>query len=181
MMQALILAFMGGLILNLMPCVFPILSMKALSLVKTAQGHRTEAALHGLSYTAGVVFSFLAIAATLFALRYAGESIGWGFQLQNPIVILLLGWLMFVIGLSLSGYFEFGAGLMGIGSRLSHGQGLAGAFATGLLAAIVATPCTAPFMGTALGFAMTQPPALSFSIFAMLGFGLAAPFLALLS
>jgi len=176
--KAMILALLGGIILNLMPCVFPVLSMKALSLAKTADKHPGAAKLEGIAYTLGVVLSFLAIAGVLIALKLAGAEIGWGFQLQNPVVITLLAYLLFLIGLNLSGYFEFGGGFSNIGGKLTQGRdGTINAFFTGILATLVATPCTAPFMGVAIGFALVQPPVIALIIFAMLGFGLALPYL----
>lgn len=176
---ALIFAFLGGVILNLMPCVFPVLSLKALSLVQVAHGHRREAVIHGLSYTAGVILCFVAIAGLLIGLQQAGAAIGWGFQLQNPVVILLLTLLMFLLGLNLAGFFEVGSRLQNLGATLTNGHSYRGSFATGLLATIVATPCTAPFMAGALGFAATQPPPVALGVFATLGLGLAMPFLLL--
>ncbi|MES2728787.1 MAG: protein-disulfide reductase DsbD domain-containing protein [Pseudomonadota bacterium] len=179
LLQAVILAFLGGVVLNLMPCVFPVLSLKALSLVNLAHGHRREAALHGVSYTAGVIVCFVVIAAILIGLQAAGATIGWGFQLQNPVVILVLSWLMFLLGLNLAGFFEIGGRLQNIGTTLTHTKTYRSSFATGLLATIVATPCTAPFMGAALGYAATQPPGTAMAVFVMLGLGLAMPFLLL--
>lgn len=175
----LLLALVGGLILNLMPCVFPVLSLKALSLIKTAQKNPAQARLHGISYTAGVIASFLAIAGILMALQAAGAQIGWGFQLQNPIVITLLIYLLFAIGLNLMGFFEVPSRLENIGGKLAGGKGVSGSFFTGILATIVATPCTAPFMGAAIGFALTQNAFISLIVFAFLGLGLALPYLAL--
>ena len=135
-----------------MPCVFPILSLKLLGLAVSV--HRAEERRHGLAYAAGVILSFAALGGLLLALRAGGAAIGWGFQLQSPVVVALLAYLLFAMGLSLSGVAEFGVGLGGIGGRFAERTGLAGAFATGVLATVVATPCTAPFMGTALGYAM---------------------------
>jgi thiol:disulfide interchange protein DsbD len=179
LLKALLLAIAGGLILNLMPCVFPVLSLKALSLVKISQKDAALARLHGLSYTAGVIFSFLAIAGALIALQLGGAEIGWGFQLQNPVVVAVLAYLLFVIGLNLSGVFELGNVFGNTGSKLASGNGLSASFFTGVLATIVATPCTAPFMGVAIGYALLQPPLVSLLIFAALGFGLALPYLML--
>ena len=172
-------AFLGGLILNLMPCVFPVLSMKALSLVKLNDGERGKALLHGLSYTFGVVLSFLVIAMILIGLQEIGSGVGWGFQLQNPLVSGALTYLLFLIGLNLSGYFEFAGGFTNAGQSLTRAQGFSGSFFTGALATLVATPCTAPFMAGALGYALVQPPEIALSIFAALGFGLAFPYLLL--
>ncbi|HNQ91898.1 MAG TPA: protein-disulfide reductase DsbD family protein [Alphaproteobacteria bacterium] len=178
--QAIILAILGGLILNLMPCVFPVLSMKALSLVKMSSREQKHAALHGIFYTAGIMVCFAGIATALIALKSVGEEIGWGFQLQNPVVVLLLAYLLFVMALNMSGFFEFKGHLFSnIGHKLAAHHGYAGTFFTGMLATIVATPCTAPFMGTAMGFALTQPATLALSVFLALGLGLALPYLAL--
>ncbi len=171
--QALLLAFIGGAILNLMPCVFPILSLKLLGIAVSV--HRAEERRHGLAYAAGVMISFAALGGLLLALRAGGAAIGWGFQLQSPVVVALLAYLLFAMGLSLSGVVEFGVGLGGIGSRFAERTGLAGAFATGVLATIVATPCTAPFMGTALGYAMLAGTGEALAVFVALGAGLAAP------
>ena len=177
--QALLFALFGGLILNLMPCVFPVLSMKALSLVKMSEREQSHAAAYGLSYTFGVLVCFGAIAGGLIILQQAGEHIGWGFQLQNPILVLLLAYLLFLIGLNLSGFFEFTGRLGNLGANLANKQGYAGTFFTGMLATIVATPCTAPFMGIALGYALLQPPVIAIAVFLTLGLGLALPFLLL--
>ncbi len=176
---ALVFALIGGLILNLMPCVFPVLSLKALKLCKLSGSEINHARLHGLLYTAGVVVSFAVLAATLIVLQAAGEEIGWGFQLQNPLFVLLLSWLLFAVGLNLSGFFEFGGGLGNIGAALVRGHSYAASFFTGVLAALVATPCTAPFMAAAIGYALTQTPASAMAIFMTLGFGLALPYLLL--
>lgn len=174
---ALALALVGGLILNLMPCVFPVLSIKALALVRQGNGdaHRAE----GLAYTAGVLASFLALAAVLIALRAGGQQVGWGFQFHSPVFVLVVAYLLFLVGLSLSGFFEIGGSLMGMGSGLAAREGLAGSFFTGVLAAVVATPCTAPFMGAALAFALSQPAVVMVAVFLALGLGLALPFLVL--
>lgn len=176
--KALILALLGGLVLNLMPCVFPVLSLKALSLVKTAEKDHALARRLGLAYTLGVVLSFLAIAGVLILLQAGGQQIGWGFQLQNAVVISLLAYLLFIIGLNLAGYFELGNSLGNIGNKLTRGSGLTSSFFTGVLATIVATPCTAPFMGVAIGYALLQSAPVALSVFAALGFGLALPYLA---
>ena len=177
--SALYLALFGGLILNLMPCVFPILSMKALSLVKMNDKENKEARTHGLAYTFGVVLSFLAIGGILLILKEAGTVVGWGFQLQNPMIVGILAYLLFVIGLNLIGFFEFKSSFGNVGNKLTQGHSLSSSFFTGTLATVVATPCTAPFMGAAMGFALTQPAFVSMSIFAALGFGLALPYLVL--
>jgi len=178
--QAIFLALLGGLILNLMPCVFPVLSMKALSLVKMSDREQKHANLHGIFYTLGVMVCFLFIAGILIALQTAGQQIGWGFQLQNPVVVLLLAYLLFVMALNLSGFFEMKSHLLtNIGHKLASKHGYTGTFFTGMLATIVATPCTAPFMATAMGYALTQPPVISLAVFLALGFGLALPYLLL--
>ncbi len=175
--DALIYAFLGGLVLNLMPCVFPVLSIKALTLVKIAEKHPAQAKIHGLSYTSGVILSFIAIAAVLIALKLGGASIGWGFQLQNPIVVTLLAYLIFLLGLNMGGFFEIPSGFANVGGKLANAHGYTGSFFTGILATLVATPCTAPFMGVAIGFALVQTIPVNLGIFAALGFGLAAPYL----
>jgi thiol:disulfide interchange protein len=173
--QAVLFAFIGGLILNLMPCVFPILSLKVLSFAAADAEKRHH---HGIAYAAGVVLSFAALGGALIALREGGAAIGWGFQLQSPLVVALLAYLMLAMGLSLSGVAEFGAGFAGVGGGLAERRGLVGAFFTGVLATVVATPCTAPFMGAALGFALVAPAGLALAIFVALGAGMAAPMLA---
>jgi thiol:disulfide interchange protein len=173
--QTLLFAFIGGLILNLMPCVFPILSLKVLGFA-AANGEKRRH--HGVAYAFGVVLSFAALGGALVALREGGTAIGWGFQLQSPLVVGLLAYLMLAIGLSLSGVAEFGAGLAGIGGGLAGRKGLVGAFFTGVLATVVATPCTAPFMGAALGAALVAPAPLALAIFIALGAGMAAPLVA---
>ncbi|GJL85543.1 MAG: thio:disulfide interchange protein [Micavibrio sp.] len=177
--KALLFALLGGLILNLMPCVFPVLSIKALSLAKSAEKDPGHAKLSGLAYTAGVMLSFIAIAAALIGLKSAGAGIGWGFQLQDPLVVAALAYLLFIIGLNLTGVFEIRGHFGNFGDKLTQGDGLAGSFFTGVLATLVATPCTAPFMAAAIGYALIQPAYVSLSIFAALGLGLALPYLAL--
>jgi thiol:disulfide interchange protein DsbD len=181
-------AFVGGLILNLMPCVFPVLSLKLLSLMQHQragnEAHLPHASLraHGGAFAAGVLACFVLLAALLIALRAAGEQLGWGFQLQTPWVIAGLTLLFFLIGLNLLGAFEFSFGgalaSSGAAQRL-QGDRLSGSFATGVLAVVVAAPCTAPFMGAALGYAVTQPAPVALAVFAMLGAGMAAPYVAL--
>lgn len=174
LLPALALALIGGLILNLMPCVFPVLSIKALALVNQGN-HKAE----GLAYTAGVLASFALLAAVLIALRAGGQQVGWGFQFHSPVFVLVVAYLLFLVGLSLSGLFAIGGSFTGVGSGLAARQGLAGSFFTGVLAAVVATPCTAPFMGAALAFALSQPAAVLLAVFLALGLGLALPFLVL--
>ncbi|MDH5737785.1 MAG: protein-disulfide reductase DsbD family protein, partial [Gammaproteobacteria bacterium] len=181
---AFLYAFLGGLILNLMPCVFPVLSIKVLSLVQHQDLSRATIRMNGLVYLAGVVLSFLLVAGALMALRSGGAAIGWGFQLQSPVVVSLLASLFFVIGLNLSGVFEWGTRLMSMGGSAVSGDSAGGnhyrnAFLTGVLAVIVASPCTAPFMGAALGYALLQPGPASMVIFLGLGLGMGLPFVAL--
>jgi thiol:disulfide interchange protein len=178
LVSAAIFAFIGGLILNLMPCVFPVLAMKAASLAGHGGGNHAEARRQGLAFGAGALATFLALAGLLIVLRATGAQLGWGFQLQDPPVVALLALLMLAIGLNLSGVFEIGSSLQGVGSGLAGQGGLAGAFFTGVLAVVVAAPCTAPFMGSALGWALTQPPLAALTVFAALGIGFAAPFVA---
>ncbi|SPE25727.1 putative ThiO:disulfide interchange protein [Burkholderiales bacterium] len=179
---ALVGAFVGGIILNLMPCVFPVLSLKLIGLVQHRGETHARLRAHGAAFAVGVVLSFLALAGLLIALRAAGSQIGWGFQLQLPLFIAALIGLFFLIGLNLLGAFEFtfGAGLANsrAGQALPD-HGLHGSFATGILAAAVASPCTAPFMGAALGYAVTQSAPVALAVFAMLGTGMAAPYLLL--
>ena len=179
LLTALGFAFLGGLILNIMPCVLPVLGIKVLGFVREAGADNRLRAAHGLSYGAGILSSFLALAALLLLLRAGGESLGWGFQLQSPIMVALLAYLMLLVGLNLSGVFTVGGGLMGVGQRLTAGHGLIHTFATGVLAVVVASPCTAPFMGTALGFAITRPPGEALAVFLALGLGFALPVLLL--
>jgi thiol:disulfide interchange protein len=174
-----LLAALGGLILNLMPCVFPVLSIKAISVVEQAKKHPGVVRIKGLVFAAGVISSMLALAAVLLGLRAGGEEIGWGFQLQSPLFVTLLIYLLLAVGLNLSGVFEFGGGLAGVGDGLTHGDGYRASFFTGLLTTLVATPCTAPFMAPALGAALTQPAVNALCIFAALGLGLSLPFVLL--
>ena len=173
---ALLLALLGGIVLNLMPCVLPVLSLKALGVVQSGESAGTARA-HALWYSAGVMASFAAIGGVVLALRSAGEASGWGFQLQVPGVTATLALLMFAIGLSLSGLWQFGASFAGTGQSLTQKSGPAGDFFTGVLAVVVASPCTAPFMGGALGYAFSAPPAAAFGVFLALGLGLSLPFL----
>ena len=177
--SALLLAFLGGVILNLMPCVFPILSIKALSLIKHAHQSPAQTRLQGLAYTVGILASFALLGGVLIVLKAGGAQIGWGFQFQSPLFVLAVAYLIFAVGLSLSGVFAIGGSVTGIGSSLAGRSGYSGSFFTGVLATIVATPCTAPFMGAALGFALTQPPVVLLAVFFCLGLGLALPYLLL--
>ncbi len=173
------LALLGGIILNLMPCVFPVLSIKAISLLKHSNFSVRQKRLHGFAYTGGVLISFTALAAVLILLKAAGTHIGWGFQYQSPVFVFLVALLMFAVGLSLSGVVTLGASMVGIGSSLVERSGYVSSFFTGVLAAIVATPCTAPFMGAAIGYALSQPALHMLVVFWSLGLGLALPYLLL--
>ncbi|MEB3214364.1 MAG: thioredoxin family protein, partial [Leptolyngbyaceae bacterium] len=177
--QVMGLAFLGGLILNLMPCVFPVLSLKALSIVQKAEKSPREVKLQAIAFTAGVLTSFTVIVGVLLGLRALGQQIGWGFQLQSPWFVALMAYLMFAVGLSLSGVFVFGANLMGIGQGLAAQSGYRGEFFSGVFATVVATPCTAPFMATAIGVALTQSVPVAIAIFEMLALGLALPYIIL--
>jgi thiol:disulfide interchange protein DsbD len=173
------LAFVGGLLLNLMPCVFPVLFLKGLALVNS--GHREQGRMraHGLVYAAGILVSFWVLVGVLLGLRAAGATLGWGFQFQSPVFLSLMAGLLFFLGLSLAGQFEIGLTLTSAGGSLAAKQGYAGSFFTGVLAVVVATPCTAPFMGAAIGYALAQPAAVTFAVFTALALGLAAPYVAL--
>jgi thiol:disulfide interchange protein DsbD len=179
LLAALGLALAGGLILNLMPCVLPVLSVKAIALVEHAEASPGVSRRHGLAYTAGVLASFALLAGALIALRSGGAEIGWGFQLQSPVVVTVLAYVLFALALSLSGVVVIGSRLTGLGQGLAAQPRYTGSFFTGALATVAATPCTAPFMGAAVGFALTQPPAAALLVFEALGLGLALPFLAL--
>ncbi len=177
--SAMLLALLGGVILNLMPCVFPVLSIKALSLIQHAHETSRQTQLQGWAYTAGILTSFALLGTLLIALKTGGAQIGWGFQFQSPVFVLAVAYLMFAVGLSLSGVFTIGNSIIGVGSSLAQRSGYSGSFFTGVLATIVATPCTAPFMGAALGFALSQPSVVLLAVFLSLGFGLALPYLLL--
>ena len=170
------MSFLGGLILNLMPCVFPVLSLKMLSLVE----HRGDGklALHGLSFTVGVLISMTLLAGALIAVKAAGASVGWGFQLQSPWFVALLALLFVTITLNLAGAFEF-SGVRISSTGQTSGASLGGSFATGILAVVVASPCTAPFMGAALGYALSASALESFVVFVCLGLGMSLPWLLL--
>ena len=174
---ALLFALIGGLILNVMPCVLPVLAMKALALAGHAGADRRRARLESFAYCAGAVASFIAFGLLLVVLRAGGAAIGWGFQLQEPIVVAALALLMFAVGLNLSGVFELGA--VSAGEGLARKGGLVGAFFTGVLAVAIAAPCTAPFMATAIGYGLTQSTLIVLAVFAALGLGFALPFLLL--
>jgi thiol:disulfide interchange protein DsbD len=173
--QAMLLALAGGLILNLMPCVFPVLAMKAMALARLGGAARREIRLHAAAYTAGVLASFLAIGGLLVGLRAAGVAAGWGFQFTQPAFVAAMAWLVLAVGLNLSGVFAFGR-TVGAGQAVAGRGGMPGAFATGGLAVLLATPCTAPFMAAALGAALVMPPASTMAVFLALGLGLAAPY-----
>ncbi|WP_108660786.1 protein-disulfide reductase DsbD family protein [Acuticoccus kandeliae] len=176
--RALLFAFLGGLILNLMPCVFPVLALKALGLIAHADAPFSRRASIGAAYTAGILVSFAVLAGLLLALKAGGVAVGWGFQLQSPTFVAIMAVIVFAVGLSLSGVFEIGASLTRIGGRAPR-NGIAGSFATGALATIVATPCTAPFMAVAIGVAIAASPLFAFAVFGALGLGLATPFVAI--
>ena len=176
LLGALALGLLGGLVLNLMPCVLPILSLKVVGLVQSG-GSRASARGHALWYTLGVLGAFAAIGALVLALRAAGMALGWGFQLQQPWFVALLVYLMFAVGLSLSGVFSVGGRLGTAGQKLASKGGRAGDFFTGVLACVVASPCIAPFMGGALAFAFTTSAPVAMTVFLALGLGLALPFL----
>jgi thiol:disulfide interchange protein len=173
---ALLGALAGGLILNLMPCVLPVLSLKAIGLAQSGESAH-KARSHALWYTAGVLVSFMALGALALGLRAAGQALGWGFQLQQPLFVGFVAFVMFAVGLSLSGVYTLGGGLAGVGQGLASRTGRAGDFFTGVLAVLVASPCTAPFMGPALAAAFALPAPLALALFAALGLGLALPFL----
>lgn len=173
------LAFLGGLILNLMPCVFPVLGIKIMGFVNQAGADRRRVTLHGVVFTAGVLVSFWILAAALLALRAGGEQLGWGFQLQSPAFVFALAVILLAFGLNLSGVFEFGLAATGIGGSLQTKGGYAGSFFTGVLATVVATPCAAPFLAPALGAALTLPAASSLTLFTVIAVGLSTPYLVL--
>jgi thiol:disulfide interchange protein DsbD len=173
------LAFLGGLLLNLMPCVFPVLFLKGLALVHTGHKELHKLRAHGLVYALGILVSFWALVGVLLGLRAAGATLGWGFQFQSPVFLSLMAGLLFFLGLSLAGQFEIGLTLTSAGGSLAQKQGNTGSFFTGVLAVVVATPCTAPFMGAAIGYALAQSALVTFAVFTALALGLAAPYVAL--
>jgi thiol:disulfide interchange protein DsbD len=173
------LAFLGGIILNLMPCVFPVLFIKGLSLVEASRHKSSHVRAHGLVYALGILVSFWAVVALLLGLRAGGRQLGWGFQFQSPGFVAVMALLLFFLGLSLAGMFEIGLTVTSAGSGLASRHGYAGSFFTGVLAMVVATPCTAPFMGAAIGFALAQSAVVAFAVFTALALGLAAPYLLL--
>ncbi len=169
-------AFLGGLILNLMPCVFPVLFIKGLALVQSSGHERQRLRAYGAMYALGILVSFWAIVALLLLLRAGGHHLGWGFQFQSPYFVACLALLFFFLGLSLAGLFEVGLSVTSVGGELAQRGGYSGSFFTGVLATVVATPCTAPFMGAAIGFALSQSSLITFAVFTMLALGLAAPY-----
>ena len=173
------LAFLGGLLLNLMPCVFPVLFLKGLALFQSGSEERHRLRAHGFVYAAGILVSFWILVCALLGLRAAGASLGWGFQFQSPVFLALMAGLLFFLGLSLAGQFEIGLSLTSSGGSLAAKQGYSGSFFTGVLAVVVATPCTAPFMGAAIGYALAQPAAVTLCVFTAIALGLAAPYVAL--
>jgi thiol:disulfide interchange protein len=175
---AALFAFLGGLILNLMPCVLPVLSLKAIGLA-SSHDKPAQRIAHGWWYTLGIVASFCAIASVLIALKSAGSAVGWGFQLQSSWFVAALVYLFLLMALLLAGAADFSGQWMGFGQSLASGGGYRGSFFTGTLAVLVASPCTAPFMGTAMGFALAQGTAVALLVFICLGLGMAAPFLLL--
>ena len=175
----LLFAVLGGLILNLMPCVFPVLSIKALNVMEQAKKDPAAVRAKGLVFAAGVIVSMLCLAGVLLVLRAGGEQLGWGFQLQSPLFVTLLVYLLLAVGLNLSGVFEVGGGLAGVGDNLTQGDSYSASFFTGVLATLVATPCSAPFMAPAVGAALTQAPFNALCIFAALGVGISLPFVLL--
>jgi thiol:disulfide interchange protein DsbD len=190
LLRAVGLAFLGGILLNLMPCVFPVLFLKGLALAQSGQKlqagalaegkqERKKMRLHGLVYAGGILVSFWVLVGVLLVLRAAGATLGWGFQFQSPVFLSLMAGLLFFLGLSLAGQFEIGLTLTSAGGSLAQKQGLTGSFFTGVLAVIVATPCTAPLMGAAVGYALSQSALITFAVFTALALGLAAPYVAL--
>ena len=178
-LHVLVLALIGGLILNLMPCVFPVLGIKVVGFVNQAGGDRRKVTMHGLAFTAGVVLSFWALAVALAALRAGGGELGWGFQLQSAPFVFALAVIMLVFAMSLSGVFEFGLRATGVGSQLQMREGYGGSFFAGILATVVATPCSAPFLAPALGAALALPFVSSLIVFTFIGIGLSTPYLLL--
>lgn len=176
---ALVFAFVGGIILNLMPCVFPVLSLKALSLAAPGHGNKQKLRLEGMSFGAGVIVTFVALAAILIVFRQAGEQFGWGFQLQSPAMVTALALLFFVLALNLSGAFEFATFVPSSAAGWSARNRYVDAALSGVLAVVIASPCTAPFMGAAMGYALAQPALLTLIVFVALGAGMALPFVLL--
>jgi thiol:disulfide interchange protein len=178
-LEAIGLAFFGGVILNLMPCVFPVLFLKGLALLQSSTMERGEARRHGLVYALGILVSFWVIVALLLGLRATGSHAGWGFQFQSPVFIAVLAAFMFFFALSLAGQFELGLSLTSMGGELAQKQGYTGSFFTGVLATVVATPCMGPLLGAAVGFALVQAAGVTFAVFTAVALGLAAPYVLL--
>ncbi|MEE2690520.1 MAG: protein-disulfide reductase DsbD domain-containing protein [Pseudomonadota bacterium] len=175
----LLAAFLGGVVLNVMPCVFPVIFIKAATLMKTAGAERSAIRRDGLLYAVGVVATFAALGGLLLVLRAGGEELGWGFHLQSPVVVLLSAYVLFLVGLNLAGVFHAGESLQGVGGSLAGKRGAAGSFFTGVLAVAVAAPCIGPFLTAPIGAAAFLPPMIGMLIFVLMGLGLAAPYLAL--
>jgi len=175
MFLAIATAFLGGLILNFMPCVFPIIFLKAFGLVKQS-GDPRRLRREGLAFFVGTLLAMMVLGSLLLALRAGGIAVGWGFQLQSPMVVVVLTLVMFGSGLNLAGLFEFGIGIQRVGQQMDHREGILGAALTGALAVVVATPCAGPFMAGALGYALVQPALIGLTVFASLATGVAAPF-----
>ena len=179
LISTLFLALVGGLILNLMPCVFPVLGIKILGFVNQAGQDKKKVILHGLVFALGALLSFWSLAAVLAVLRAGGDQLGWGFQLQSPLFVFGLAAVMLIFAMNMSGVFEFGLSATGVGSDLQSKSGFAGSFFTGVLATVVATPCSAPFLAPALGAALTLSTIESFAVFTAIAVGLAGPYLLL--
>jgi thiol:disulfide interchange protein DsbD len=179
LLGTLALAFLGGLVLNLMPCVFPVLGIKILGFVNQSGQDKKKVVLHGLVFALGVLLSFWSLAAVLAILRAGGQELGWGFQLQEPVFVFILAAVMLVFAMNMSGVFEFGLSATAVGAELQMKSGYAGSFFTGVLATAVATPCSAPFLAPALGAALAVPTGESFVIFTAIAIGLSAPYLLL--
>jgi len=175
----LLLAFLGGMILNIMPCVFPVLAIKITSVVSQAHEDKRKLLMHGLAYTFGVLVSLWTLASILLALRSTGAQFGWGFQLQSPWFVYAIVLIMVIFGLNMAGLFEIGTSAVGVGGNLTAKSGVAGSFLSGLFATVVATPCTAPLLANALPVALSLPAAGALSFFTVIGLGLAAPYLVL--
>ncbi len=177
--RLLLFALLGGIVLNLMPCVFPVLAMKALALSRMSGATRSATRRSAAFYTGGVLVAFAALGALTLVLRMADATVGWGFQFQSAVFVAGTCWLLFAVGLNLSGLFEIGAGVTGLGQGLASRKSNGGDFATGLLAVLVATPCTAPFLGVAVAGAFSAPPAAGMAVFLAMGLGLALPYILL--
>jgi thiol:disulfide interchange protein DsbD len=172
LIATLLLALAGGMILNLMPCVFPVLGIKILGFVNQSGNDRKKITLHGLVFALGVLLSFWALAGVLLALRAGGSQLGWGFQLQSPAFVFGMAAFLLVFALNMSGLFEIGLAATGVGGGLQTKEGFAGSFFTGALATLVATPCSAPFLAPALGAALSLSAAQSFLVFTAIALGL---------